>query len=39
MLILRQRLSALAKRDDHAINGRYEIRSLYFDNADDKALR
>ena len=39
MLILRQRLSAVAKRDVHAINGGYEIRSLYFDNAEDKALR
>lgn len=39
MLILRQRLSAVAKRDAHATDGRYEIRSLYFDNAKDKALR
>lgn len=39
MLILRQRLSAVAKRDSHATNGKYEIRSLYFDNASDKALR
>ena len=38
-LILRQRLSAVMKRDPHAVNGVYEIRSLYFDNADDKALR
>lgn len=27
------------KPDPNAINGRYEIRSLYFDNLDDKALR
>lgn len=27
------------KSDSHAENGRYEIRSLYFDNLDDKALR
>ena len=39
MLILRQRLRAVMKPDAHAVNGRYEIRSLYFDNLDDKALR
>ena len=39
MLILRQRLRAVMKPDAHAINGKYEIRSLYFDNPDDKALR
>lgn len=39
MLVLRQRLSATMKRDVHAIDGRYLIRSLYFDNASDKALR
>ncbi len=39
MLILRQRLSAVMKQDTHAINGKYFIRSLYFDNASDKALR
>ena len=39
MLILRQRLQAVMKPDDHAVNGRYEIRSLYFDNIDDKALK
>ena len=39
MLILRQRLSAVMQRDPHAVDGKYEIRSLYFDNADDKALR
>ena len=39
MLILRQRLRAVMKPDIHAVNGRYEIRSLYFDNLDDKALR
>ena len=38
-LILRQRLRAVMKPDPHAANGRYEIRSLYFDNPDDKALR
>ena len=39
MLVLRQRLSAVMKRDAHAIDGKYLIRSLYFDNASDKALR
>ncbi len=39
MLILRQRLSAVMKRDGHATGGRYMIRSLYFDNMYDKALR
>ena len=39
MLILRQRLRAVMKPDCHAENGRYEIRSLYFDNLYDKALR
>lgn len=39
MLVLRQRLSAVAKQDVHATDGRYRIRSLYFDNASDKALR
>ena len=39
MLILRQRLRAVMQPDIHAVNGRYEIRSLYFDNLDDMALR
>ena len=39
LLVLRQRLSAVAKRDTHAVNGKYFIRSLYFDNLEDKALR
>ena len=39
MLILRQRLKAVMKPDSHAVDGKYEIRSLYFDNPDDKALR
>ena len=39
MLILRQRLRAVMQPDSHAVNGRYEIRSLYFDNLEDKALR
>ena len=39
ILTLRSRLSAVAKRDAHTIDGKYFIRSLYFDNASDKALR
>ena len=39
MMILRQRLGVVAHRDPYAVDGKYEIRSLYFDNADDKALR
>lgn len=39
MLILRQRLRMVMKPDRYAIKGQYEIRSLYFDNLDDKVLR
>ena len=39
MLALRQRLRAVAGTDVHAIDGKYRIRSLYFDNPADKALR
>lgn len=39
LLILRQRLRAVAKPDPHARDGRYFIRSLYFDTPADKALR
>ncbi len=39
LLAIRARLRAVADIDPHAINGRTRIRSLYFDNADDKALR
>ena len=39
MLVLRQRLSYVMKRDVHTIDGKYIIRSLYFDNLRDKALR
>ena len=38
-LAIRQRLSAIARPDSHAQNGRYLIRSLYFDTPSDKALR
>ncbi len=39
MIILRQRLKAVMKPDENAIDGKYFIRSLYFDNISDKALR
>lgn len=39
MPILRQRLKAVMQPDSHTRDGKYEIRSLYFDNLDDKALR
>jgi hypothetical protein len=39
LLILRQRLRVVARTDPHSVNGKYEIRSLYFDNWQDKALR
>ena len=32
-LILRQRLRAVMEPDPHAVDGKYLIRSLYFDNA------
>ena len=39
LLALRARLSAVMDRDVHAVDGCYGIRSLYFDNLADKALR
>ena len=39
LLTLRHRLGVVMERDPHAIDGKYHIRSLYFDNPDDKALR
>ena len=39
LLCIRQRLRAVAKPDPHAPRGKYLIRSLYFDNPGDKALR
>jgi len=38
LITIRHRLSAVAYSDPHAINGKYLIRSLYFDNLADKAL-
>ena len=39
MIALRHRLGAVMQRDKNAVDGKYFIRSLYFDNAADKALR
>ena len=39
LIILRQRLRAVMRTDPHAADGKYRIRSLYFDNNEDKALR
>lgn len=39
LLIIRQRLRAVAKPDENAINGRYMIRSLYFDSPANKVLQ
>ena len=36
---IRARLRAVAEPDPHAVDGKYLIRSLYFDNTRDKALR
>ncbi len=36
---LRERLRAVMEGDPHAVGGKYHIRSLYFDNLDDRALR
>lgn len=38
MLTLRQRLRAVAQTDPHTVDGKYLIRSLYFDTPSDKAL-
>ena len=39
MIAIRQRLRAVAQVDDNAVDGKYLIRSLYFDNLSDQALR
>ena len=39
LISIRQRLQAVARTDPHAKDGKYFIRSLYFDNLYDKALR
>lgn len=39
MLVIRTRMQAVMTPDPHAVNGKYLIRSLYFDTPADKALR
>lgn len=39
MLSIRQRLRAVCSTDVHATDGRYRVRSLYFDTPTDTALR
>ena len=39
MLVLRQRLKAIMQVDRNAVDGKYFIRSLYFDTPTDTALR
>lgn len=38
MIAIRQRMRAVAAADPHAVDGKYLIRSLYFDTPEDKAL-
>ena len=38
LIALRQRLRAVAFCDPHASDGTYRIRSLYFDNGEDRAF-
>lgn len=38
MITIRQRLNAVAYPDPHAVDGKYLIRSLYFDDMSDSAL-
>ncbi|MGN0607199.1 MAG: polyphosphate polymerase domain-containing protein [Oscillospiraceae bacterium] len=39
MYAIRQRLRTVMQIDENAVDGKYFIRSLYFDNLSDKALR
>ncbi len=39
LLILRQRLRTVMEPDENAVDGKYKIRSLYFDTPADTALR
>ena len=39
LIAIRQRLRCAAKPDPHAVDGRYTVRSLYFDDFSDRALR
>lgn len=38
LLTIRQRMAAIAQPDPHARDGRYLVRSLYFDTPEDRAL-
>ena len=39
MMAIRARMRAICETDPHAVDGKYFIRSLYFDNPEDRALR
>ena len=39
LIVLRRRLRAVMAPDEHAVNGCYRVRSLYFDTPEDRALR
>ena len=39
MIAIRRRLCAVARPDPHAVDGKYTVRSLYFDDPADRALR
>ena len=39
LIAIRMRMSQIARRDPHTVDGKYLIRSLYFDTPDDRALR
>ena len=39
LIQLRHRLQTVMETDSHAVDGKYEIRSLYFDTPSDRALR
>ena len=39
MLIIRARMRAITRPDTHVVDGKYLIRSLYFDDLKDRALR
>ena len=39
MLVIRSRMRAITTPDPHAIDGKYFIRSLYFDTLSDKEVQ
>ena len=39
LMALRTRLRAVMQQDPYAIDGKYRVHSLYFDNLEDRALR